>query len=166
MMSNDAVRAVEEFWRAFVEATGIDGPYEALGFGNDPEMADSLGVLVRDGPKRATTSLLSSYEGDNEPLPSVGDLSVVVDGGGEPICVIRTLTVEVRPFGLVDETFAWTEGEGDRSLPYWRAEHVRFFESEGRPVDDDTPVVLETFELLWSPLDALVQPPDRRYRKT
>ena len=147
MMSNSS--AVEEFWRSFVSATGIGGTYTAWGFGNDAEMADSLGRLVRDGPKRATTSLLSTYEDDDEPLPKVGDLSVVLGGGGEPICVIRTVSVEVRPFGQVEEGFAWTEGEGDRNLEYWRAEHVRFFESEGRPVDDDTPVVLETFELLW-----------------
>jgi uncharacterized protein YhfF len=149
-LSNEEVRpAVEEFWRAFVEATGIDGPHEVWGFGNDPEMADSLGMLVRDGPKRATTSLLSSYEEDDEPLPTPGDLSVVVDGRGDPICVIRTVTIEVRPFGLVDEAFAWTEGEGDGSLSYWRTEHLRFFESEGRHVDDNTSVVLETFERLW-----------------
>jgi len=80
----------------------------------------------------------------------VGDLSVVLGGLGEPICVIRTTDVEVRPFGQVDERFAWAEGEGDRSLEYWRAEHVRFFESEGLQVDDDTEVVLETFEVLWS----------------
>ena len=141
--------AVEEFWRAFVSATGIDGTYAAWGFGNDAEMADSLGRLVRDGPKRATTSLFSTYQDDDEPLPTVGDLSVVLDGDGAPMCVIRTVSVEVRPFGQVDERFAWTEGEGDRSLEYWRTEHVRFFESEGRPVNDDTPVVLETFELLW-----------------
>jgi len=150
MSSNSAV---EEFWRSFVAATGIDGTYAAWAFGNDAEMADSLSRLVRDGPKRATASLLSSYQDDDEPLPKVGDLSVVLGGGGEPICVIRTVTVEVRPFGQVDERFAWTEGEGDRSLEYWRAEHVRFFESQGRPVDDDTAVVLETFELLWSPTD-------------
>jgi uncharacterized protein YhfF len=108
-----------------------------------------LGRTVRDGPKRGTASLLSTYQDDDEPLPKVGDLSVVLGGGGEPICVIRTVSVEVRRFAQVDERFAWIEGEGDRSLEYWRAEHVRFFEAEGRPVDDDTPVVLETFELLW-----------------
>jgi uncharacterized protein YhfF len=108
-----------------------------------------LGRLVRDGPKRPTASLLSCYLEDDEPLPIVGDLSVVIDGGGEPLCVIRTDAVEVRPFGLVDEAVAWLEGERDRSLPHWRAEHVRFFEGEGRPVDDDTPVVLKKFELLW-----------------
>jgi uncharacterized protein YhfF len=112
-------------------------------------MADELALLVRDGPKRATTSLLASYEEDDEPLPREGDLSVVLDGDGEPICVIRSVSVEVRPFGLVDERFAWVEGEGDRSLEHWRATHVRFFAAEGRTVSDDTLVVLDTFELLW-----------------
>ena len=146
--------ALEALWRSFVEETGIDGPYTAWAFGNAPAMADDLGRLVRDGPKRATTSLLSWYEGDDaEPMPVAGALSVVLDGRAEPICVIRTTEVEVRPFGLVDEAFAWVEGEGDRSLAYWRAAHIDFFASEGRPVAEDTPVVLETFELLWAPLE-------------
>jgi len=148
-MRHDAFVEHEDFWRSFVDATGIDGPYTAWGFGNDPEMADELGLLVRDGPKRATTSLLAEYEDDDEPIPSVGDLSIVLDGRGDPLCVIRTVEVEVRAFGLVDDAFAWVEGEGDRSLAYWRDAHIRFFASQDRPVDDDTPVVLETFELLW-----------------
>jgi uncharacterized protein YhfF len=77
----------------------------------------------------------------------------VLDGRGTPLCVIRTISVEVRPFGLVDEAFARMEGEGDRSLAYWRDEHLRFFASLGKPVDDDTMVVLDTFELLWSPCE-------------
>jgi uncharacterized protein YhfF len=112
-------------------------------------MATELGLLVRDGPKRATTSLLSWYEDDAEPLPRVCDLSVILDGSSDPLCIIRTTGVEVRPFGQVDEAFAWIEGEGDRSLAYWRDAHVAFFASEGRPVDEEAPVVLETFELLW-----------------
>ena len=144
--------AIEAFWQSFVEETGIDGPYTAWAFGNDPAMADDLGRLVRDGPKRATTSLLSWYEGeDAEPMPVVGALSVILDGSDRPLCVIRTTEIEVRAFGLVDEAFAWVEGEGDRSLAYWRAEHIDFFAREGRPVAEDTPVVLDTFELLWAP---------------
>jgi uncharacterized protein YhfF len=77
-MSNDKV---EEFWDSFVEATGIDGPYEAWAFGNHPEMADSLGRLVLNGPKRATSSLQSSYHEENEPLPRMGDLSVSCSTG-------------------------------------------------------------------------------------
>ena len=155
--------SVEAFWRSFVEATGVDGPYSAWAFGNDPAMADELGLLVRDGPKRATTSLLSWYEGEDadpdEPMPVVGGLSVVLDGRGEPICVIRTVKVVVCPFGEVDEAFAWVEGEGDRSLAYWRDAHIRFFASEGRPADEDTLVVLETFEQLWPNRDDLEPDP-------
>jgi uncharacterized protein YhfF len=139
---------VEAFWRRFVDATGIDGPYTAWGFGASTETATELGLLVRDGPKRATAGLPSACD-DGEPLPTAGDLSVILDGDGAPLCVVRTTAVEVRAFADVDEEFAWTEGEGDRSLAYWRAEHVRFFAEGGVEVDDATPVVLERFELLW-----------------
>ena len=139
---------VEAFWRRFVAATGIDGPYTAWGFGSSPEQATELGLLVRDGPKRATASLVSSYA-DDEPMPVAGDLGVIVDGAGEPLCVVRTTAVEVCAFGEVDEEFAWTEGEGDRSLAYWREAHIRFFETQGTPPGETTPVVLERFDLLW-----------------
>ena len=129
-------------------ATGIDGEHTAWGFGSDPETATELGLLVRDGPKRATASLRSAYEPD-EPLPAEGDLSVILDGAGAPLCVIRTTGVEIRRFGDVDEEFAWTEGEGDRSLAYWRRAHVEFFATQGVDVTEDDDVVLERFELLW-----------------
>jgi uncharacterized protein YhfF len=146
------VADVEAFWRRFVAATEIDGSHTAWGFGSSPEMATDLGLLVRDGPKRATASLRSEYDAD-EPLPASGDLGVILDGDGRPLCVVRTASVEVRAFGDVDEEFAWTEGEGDRSLAYWREAHLRFFTAGGTRPEDDTEVVLERFDLLW-PLPA------------
>ena len=144
-----ASEAIEDYWRRFVAATGLDGPHPAWGFGDSAEMMTDLALLVRDGPKRATASLQSDY-GPDEPMPQAADLSIILDGRGDPVCVIRNTHVEVRPFGEVDEDFAWTEGEGDRSLAYWRDEHRRFFGATGSPVDDDSPVVLVRFELLWS----------------
>jgi hypothetical protein len=143
--------AVEAFWRAFTDATGVEAPYDAWAFGGDdtPELATELGLLVRDGPKRATTGLLASYEAEGEPLPVVGTYSVILDGAGLPLCIIRTTQVETMAFGEVDEEFAWVEGEGDRSLAYWRAAHERFFEAEGTPVGDGDLVVLERFDLVW-----------------
>ena len=142
---------IEAFWAQFVAATGIDGPYDAWAFGDPslPDLATELALLVRDGPKRATTSLASEYEEEGEKLPATGDLSLILDGEGEPVCVIRTTTVEVRRFGDVDEAFAWDEGEGDRTLEWWRRAHGWFFEQQGILVDDDTDMVLERFELLW-----------------
>ena len=113
------------FWQAFADATGTGADYVAWGFGSDntPELATELGLLVRDGPKRATTTKFASFEEDGEPLPEVGGYSVVLDSEGEPICIIRTTRVDVVPFGEVDGEFAWVEGEGDRSLKYWREAH-------------------------------------------
>jgi uncharacterized protein YhfF len=146
------VADAEAFWRRFVAATDIAGPHTAWGFGSSPEMATELGLLVRDGPKRATASLRADYDG-GEPMPAAGDLGVILDGEGGPLCVVRTTAVKVRAFGDVDEEFAWTEGEGDRSLAWWRDAHVRFFADQGVAVDETTPVVLERFELLWDGRD-------------
>jgi uncharacterized protein YhfF len=141
------------FWQAFVDAGGVDGPHEAWSFGDTPEQATALGLLVRDGAKRATASLLRWYApgGGDEALPAAGELGIILDGAGEPLCVVRTTAVEIRRFGDVDAAFARAEGEGDGSLAHWQAEHRRFFAAEGIDVDDDTELVLEHFDLLWSP---------------
>lgn len=149
--------AVRQFWDAFVAATGTLGAYTAWGFGDesDPTLMTDLGLLVRDGPKRATTTIAAALAADGEPIPAIGDHSVVLDGRGLPLCIIRTTAVETRRFGEVDAAFAWDEGEGDRTLPGWRAAHLRFFESIGTPVDDATTVVLERFVKVWpSPVDS------------
>ena len=72
---------IARFWERFVATTGVDGPYTAWGFGGD---ATALGLLVRDGPKRATASLLSWYGRDADPMPAAGDLGVVLDSNGDP----------------------------------------------------------------------------------
>ncbi len=152
--------AVEAMWSEYVEATGATGSFVAGSFGADdnPEQQTKLGRLVLDGPKRATTGLYAEYLEEGEPLPKRGDHMVVLDGTGRPLCIIKTTKVEVLRFGSVDGTFAWVEGEGDRSLEYWRSAHLRFFERIGSPIDDDSLVVLEQFDMVWP------QPPARALR--
>ena len=152
--------AVVAFWADYAAVTGATGPYQVWGFGDDakPDLMTELGLLVRDGPKRATTSREDDYEKDGEPIPAPGDHSVILDGEGHPICIIRTTSVEIRPFGEVDAAFAWDEGEGDRSLEDWRRGHIWYFDSVGTPIDDTTPVVLERFAKVWpSPVDPPTQ---------
>lgn len=144
---------VEAFWAAYAAATGATGPYTAWGFGDDakPELMTTLGLLVRDGPKRATTGRLDDYEADGEPIPQPGDHSVILDGAGRPICIIRTTSVDIRPYADVDEAFAWDEGEGDRTLADWRRGHEWYFESVGSPLEGSTRLVLERFAKAWPP---------------
>ncbi len=143
---------IEEVWSKFVDITGIDGSHQAFAFADSiPELATELALLVRDGPKRATAGLLSDYGDGTEEgqMPVVGELNIVLDGGGSPVCVIRTTEVAVRRFGDVDEAFAWDEGEGDRTLSWWRQAHTWYFLQQGTRIDEDTLMVLERFELLW-----------------
>jgi uncharacterized protein YhfF len=127
-------------------------PPPAWAFGADPEQADSLLALVLDGTKTATASALWDYETEGEPIPEPGSLSIVLDGRGHPRALIQTTAVEVRPFGEVDAEHARLEGEGDLSLEYWREVHRAFFTetaTHARPVDDDMPVVLERFRVVY-----------------
>jgi uncharacterized protein YhfF len=70
------------------------------------------------GVKTATCSR------EDEPNTSApGERWIVLDGRGEPRCVIETTGVTYRRFNEVDASFARDEGEGDRSLAYWRDAH-------------------------------------------
>ena len=152
--------SVEEMWAAFLAtrpeyeaAAGAAASYSAWHFCDDQASADELSELVLAGRKRATAGSLLAYELEKEPLPKVGDLSVVTDWEGRARCVIRTTAVEVVPFDAVTPEFAATEGEGDGSLEYWRKAHWAFFTSElqgtGREPRPDMPVVCERFEVVF-----------------
>jgi len=151
------VESVEAMWSALAEAQPdlVDEhtAYSVWHFCDNESDADELVELVLAGRKRATAGLLWSYEAEGEPLPQVGDLSVVTDWGGRARCVIRTISVEVIPFQSVTPEFAAIEGEGDGSLEYWRTAHRAAFEREladtGGTFGPEAPVVCECFEVVF-----------------
>jgi len=57
----------------------------------------------------------------------VGMSMVVLDGKRRPSIVLTTNELVQPRFDDVDEQFAYDEGEGDRSLAYWREAHKRYF---------------------------------------
>ncbi|WP_229052793.1 ASCH domain-containing protein [Aeromicrobium sp. Leaf350] len=140
--------AVETFWRA----TGGTGPApEAWAFGDHADLADELLALVLDGTKTATASSLWDVEADGDPVPRVGDLSILLDGAGAPRALIRTTQVRIVPFIDVDAEHARLEGEGDLTLQHWRDGHESFFRRtavDPRGFDPAMPVVCERFELV------------------
>lgn len=153
---------IASFWRAFVESTGAAAEAcftGAFAFGDGAAMADELAALVLQGTKRATASALWVYQAEGEALPRPGDLSIVTDGSGTPRCVIETRLVEVVPFRDVGAAFAHAEGEGDRSLAYWRCAHREVFAREcaaaGKAFTDSMLVVCERFEVRYPlPIEA------------
>jgi len=115
-------------------------------------MADRLGDLVRRGVKTATATLVWSLEVGDEPYPAVGEYSIILDGNGLPMCIIQTTSLKVLPFDEVDDEHAYLEGEGDRSLGYWRKAHWSFFGEECRRIGKEPtakmPVLCERFTLV------------------
>lgn len=103
------------------------GEADVWAFGDSPEMADELAALVIRGTKTATASLLAEYEVQGTAPRQLGSFSVVLDGRARPVCVIETTEVRIRAFDEVEAAFAADEGEGNRSLEYWRRVHWTFF---------------------------------------
>lgn len=127
--------------------------YEAFYFGDSPEMAYQLAQLVVAGIKRATAGSVWSYEMSGKRVPEPGDLSVVTDVQGNPLCIIETTQVEVMPFSEVSAEFAQTQGEGDGSLAYWRQAHIDFFtrecEQSGLVFTTSMAVACERFKVVY-----------------
>lgn len=142
-------------WQRFCDETGHGGTPAYVGpFGDGPELADELLALTLDGRKQATCALTAWYERQNLPLPVPGDLSLILDGAGQPRCVIRTTRILVAPFSSGDAAFAHAEGEGDGSLAWWRDAHIDYFNREGLregfTFTEDMPVVFEHFACIWT----------------
>ena len=74
---------------------------------------------MRTGQKTATSALVWELEAKGEKLPNVEDIAVVTNWKGDPSCIIEITKTEVRPFGEIDERFAFDYGEGDRTLKWW-----------------------------------------------
>ncbi len=116
-------------------------------FGDSPALADELLALVLEGRKTATCGALSQFGEGGEPMPQVGRRDIVLDGQGHPAAVIETTEVSVRRFDEVDEEFARDEGEGDRTLAYWRRAHETYFARNGG-FAPDMEVICERFRLV------------------
>ncbi|NOZ07142.1 MAG: ASCH domain-containing protein [Chloroflexi bacterium] len=155
MSELDSVRAM---WKAYLRAIG-EAPattkksYTAWHFCDNEQDANALAELVKQGVKRATAGACWSYKYEEQPLPTVGDYSVITDWSGNAVCIICTTALEVVPFNEVTTDFAKTEGEGDGSLAYWRKVHWDFFTRElrafGRKPEKTMPVLCERFEVVY-----------------
>ncbi|MFZ0547040.1 MAG: ASCH domain-containing protein [Candidatus Promineifilaceae bacterium] len=154
----DSQKKIEAFWNDFLDTLPNRQSFpselpEAWGFGDSPEMAEELGRLVLNGIKTATCSAVWEYEAENESVPQVGDLSIVTDGREQPLCIIETIEVTIKAYNEVEAQFAYEEGEGDRSLAYWRQAHHDFFSRMlpiiGRQFSETMPLICERFRVIY-----------------
>jgi uncharacterized protein YhfF len=127
-----ALRAAARAGHDEESATVADEPaadwrqLETFAFGDGPALADELIELVLQGRKRASCWPVSAGSPTH-----VGKRMVALDGAGRPRAVLETVELTERRFCDVDAAFAFDEGEGDRSLAYWRDAHRTYFTRNG-----------------------------------
>lgn len=151
----------QEMWAAYQAVNSDAGDdYEAWSYGDQPDL---LAELTRTGVKTATSSAGVWQVIEPEPMPEVGEYNVILNSRDEAVCVTRTTNVYIVPFCEVTAEHARREGEGDRSLAYWRRVHEEFFRTElaevGLTFTPDMQVVCEEFEVVYPKLE--VQPCER-----
>ena len=151
-MNQSAVKLWNEFKR---KADISHDNYDVWAFGNSPEMADELLQHVLNGEKTGTSSLhlLYDLELEQEKFPKVGQYSVILDGSNQARAVIGTKVVDILPYNNISEVHAYLEGEGDRTLAYWRSVHQPFFEQElvehQLSFSEELLIVYELFEVVF-----------------
>lgn len=141
----------QEMWNAYKKINpSIGDEIDAWAFGVE---ADLLADLVLRGEKIATASAYDLYALEDEPLPQEGTFDVILDSRNQAICIVEITKVSVQPFHQVSAEHAYKEGEGDKSLAYWRQVHEEFFtewlEEAGLTFTPDSKVVLEEFRKVY-----------------
>ena len=145
----------KEMWLEFIKnnPTFKNRKYDAWCFGGGDVIANELAELVLDGIKTATASAYELYEMDNSPLPPVGGLNIILDAQENAICITETTKVYVCSFNKISADHAFKEGEGNRSLEYWREVHKEFFTNAlseyNQSFDEDMLVVCEEFKVIY-----------------
>lgn len=99
-------------------------------FCDNEQDANTCADLVVKKIKQATATSLWWYEYHGEPRPNIGDLYIVTDWEGSAKAIIELIAITHVPFNEVGADFAEAEGEGDKSLGYWRKVHKAYYQRE------------------------------------
>lgn len=144
----------KQIWDEYIEINPNADKYEAWSFGGTTaDMPNILAGLVLKGKKTAAAGAYPRYQYENEPLPLVGGYNIILNKENEAICITKTTKVSTVPFCDVSAEHAYKEGEGNRSLEFWRDCHAEFFTQElqemGELFSEDMLVVCEEFEVVY-----------------
>lgn len=141
----------QEMWNKYKQINpSIGDEIDAWAFGVE---VDLLANLVLKGEKTATASAYDLYAVDNEPLPREGTFDIILDSQNQAVCIVEITKVSVQPFSQVSADHAYKEGEGDKTLVYWRQVHedcfAEWLREAGLTFTPESKVVLEEFRKVY-----------------
>ncbi len=147
---------IADFWKKFL----IEHPHnpvkkipEAYYFCDNEKDANECADLVVNKIKRATATSLWWFKKNNTPLPKAGDQAIITDWKGTPRAIIETIKIFPTPYKQVTPEFAATEGEGDKSLEFWKKVHKAYYQREMKPYgdkfDESMIIICEYFKTIY-----------------
>jgi len=149
-------KSIENFWNEFLNKNPnnrIKEMPESFYFCDNEKDANECAELVVKGIKQATATSLWWYEKNNEPLPKIGDQFIITDWKGNAKAIIQTTKFEQVPYNKITAEFAEIEGEGDKSLEYWKRVHEAYYKREMEPVGDkfneEMIIICEYFKTIY-----------------
>jgi len=154
---NKNYSTVEALWKEFSsknsEIKTTDIPLSFYFCDNEKD-ANECAELVIKGIKQATATSLWWFKKNNKPLPKVGNQYIVTDWNGDSKAIIETSKIELTSFNEITPEFAKTEGEGDKSLKYWKEVHQAYYTREmklyNEKFDENMIIVCEYFKTIYT----------------
>ncbi len=145
-----------EYWKNFqennIEYENTSQP-QSFYFCDNKKDADECAELVVKKIKQATSPSVQWFKKYNEPFPKVGDIAIVTNWEGNPKAIIRTTKVEIVKYKNITPEYARLEGEGDKTLEYWKKVHWIYYQNEMKKFNEfpteDMEIVCEYFETIW-----------------
>ena len=141
----------QEMWNAYKKINPLIGDeIDVWAFGVE---ADLLADLALKGEKIATASAYDLYALEGESLPREGTFDIILDSQNQAVCIVEITRVSVESFKYVSADHAFKEGEGDKSLAYWRRVHedcfAEWLREAGLTFTPESKVVLEEFRKVY-----------------
>lgn len=141
-----------DFLDAHLEYAFVEAPKTVYFCDNEKDANESVKLVIK-GIKKATSLSLLGLQNRKERLPKIGDFMVITNWAGKAQCIVKTTKVVLRPYFSIDEAYANTEGEGDKSLAYWKKAHWEYYTRElepfGRVPRDSMIIVCQEFERVF-----------------
>jgi len=152
----ETINSMTEYWKEFQENnseyTNVEQP-QSFFFCDNKREADECADLVVQKIKQATSPSVWWFKKNNEPFPKIGDIAIVTNWDGEPKAIIRTIKVEIVKFKDITPEYAQIEGEGDKTLDYWKKAHWDYYTNEMKEFNEypskEMEIVCEYFETIW-----------------
>lgn len=150
--------SVTQLWDEFLEQHP-NNPQKGLPlsfyFCDNKKDADECADLVVKGIKQATATSLWWFKKNKEALPKIGDQYIITNWDGKAKAVIEVTKIEQTPYNKITPEFAKTEGEGDKSLTYWKKVHKAYYSREMEPYNEkfseDMIIICEYFKTIYTP---------------